>query len=138
MIHFAAMPCVFCEEPWTAGEILVEERSTTVILHDDWSVRGHTMIVAKRHVENLSELGDSEATEFLHVARTVEDLLLEETGTDRAILLKLGLQTPHLHLHIYPLSSELDRAAVMKIIDGKVRVPVDERFVRILRDRLSS
>lgn len=132
------MACVFCEEPWTAGEILVETRAATVILHDDWAVRGHTMIVAKRHVENLSDLGDSDATDLLHVTRTVEDLLLEQTGTDRAILLKLGIQTPHFHLHIYPVSSELDRAAVMKIIDAKVRVPVDEQFVRIMRDRLGS
>lgn len=131
------MACVFCDQPWTTGEILVETRSGTVILHDDWSVRGHTMIVAKRHVENLSELGDSEATEFIHLARTVEDLLLEQTGADRAILMKLGIQTPHLHLHIYPVPSSLDRAAVMKIIDAKTRVPVDEQFVRILRDRLS-
>ena len=131
------MACVFCDQPWTTGEILVETRSGTVILHDDWSVRGHTMIVAKRHVENLSELGDSEAAEFIHLARTVEDLLLEQTGADRAILMKLGIQTPHLHLHIYPVKSSLDRAAVMKIIDAKTRVPVDEQFVRILRDRLS-
>jgi diadenosine tetraphosphate (Ap4A) HIT family hydrolase len=131
------MPCVFCEQPWTTGEILIETRAATVILHDDWAVRGHTMIVAKRHVENLSDLGDSEAADFLNVARSVEDLLLEQTGADRAILMKLGIQTPHLHLHIYPVSSSLDRAAVMNIIDAKTRVPADEQFVRILRNRLS-
>jgi diadenosine tetraphosphate (Ap4A) HIT family hydrolase len=131
------MPCVFCEQPWTTGEILVETRAGTVILHEDWAVLGHTMIVAKRHVENLSDLGDSEATDLLHLARSVEDLLLEQTGSDRAILMKLGVKTPHFHLHIYPLSSSLDRAAVMDIIDAKTRVPVDEQFVRILRDRLS-
>ena len=131
------MPCVFCNEPWTTGEILIETPAGTVILHDDWAVKGHTMIVAKRHVENLSDLGDSEAADLLHLTRSVEDLLLEQTGSDRAILMKLGIQTPHLHLHIYPVSSALDRRAVMKIIDAKTRVSRDEQFVRILRDRLS-
>jgi len=131
------MPCVFCEQPWTTGEILVETGVGTVILHSDWAVRGHTMIVSKRHVENLSDLGDSEAAELLQLARSVEDLLLEKTGADRAILMKLGIQTPHLHLHIYPVSSDLDRAAVMRIIDAKTQVPVDEQFVRILKDHLS-
>jgi diadenosine tetraphosphate (Ap4A) HIT family hydrolase len=131
------MACVFCTEPWNAGEILVETRAATVILHDDWAVRGHTMIVAKRHVENLSDLGDGEATDFLHVVRGVEALLLEETASDRAIILKLGIQTPHLHLHIYPVSSGLDRNAVMAIIDAKVRLPKDDQFVRLLRDKLS-
>ena len=127
---------MFCEQPWTTGEILVETRAGTVILHNDWAVRGHTMIVSKRHVENLSDLGDSEAAELLQLARSVEDLLLEQTGADRAILMKLGIQTPHLHLHIYPVSSSLDRTAVMRIIDAKTQVPVDDQFVRILRDRL--
>ena len=131
------MLCVFCNEPWTTGEILIETAAGTVILHDDWAVKGHTMIVAKRHVENLSDLGDSEATDFLHLTRSVEDLLLEQTGSDRAVLMKLGIQTPHLHLHIYPVSSELTRAEVQKIIDAKTREPKDEQFVRILRDRLA-
>lgn len=130
------MPCVFCTDPWNAGEILVETSAATVILHDDWAVRGHTMIVAKRHVENLSDLGDGEATDFLHVVRGVETLLLEETATDRAIILKLGIQTPHLHVHIYPVSADLDRSQVMAIIDARVRVPKDERFVRLLKDKL--
>jgi diadenosine tetraphosphate (Ap4A) HIT family hydrolase len=131
------MPCVFCDEPWRAGEVLLETRSAMVILHDDWAVRGHVMIASKRHVENLSDLGDSEAMEMLHVTRTVEGVLLEETGADRAILFKLGILSPHFHLHIYPVSSAQDRAAVMAIIDARVRVEKDDDFVERIRQRLN-
>ena len=107
------------------------------MLHPDSAVKGHSMLVAARHVENFCDLTDSEIHQLGRVQRVCERALLDVTRTDRAILMKLGIQTPHFHLHIYPVSSSLDRTAVMKIIDGKTRVPVDEQFIRILRDRLS-
>ena len=90
-------------------------------------MRGHAMVIAKQHVENLSELLDAE--QFMKVYRRAEEVLLELTGAERAVILKLGIVTPHLHLHIYPVSASLDRRAVMDIIDGRVRVPRDEGFV---------
>ena len=102
-------------------------------LHEDWAVRGHAMVIAKRHVENISDLSDDEAAHFTRVLRETERALLEITGADRAIILKLGIATPHLHVHIYPVSGELDRAAVFAIIDGKTRVARDEEFGRALR-----
>jgi len=66
-----------------------------------------------------------------------ERVLLDATGADRAILMKLGIATPHLHLHIYPVSASLDRATVFAIIDGRTRVDRDERFTARVRDLLS-
>jgi len=55
--------------------------------------------------------------------------------------MKLGIATPHLHLHIYPVSASLDRADVMEIIDGRVRDSMDDRerqaFINELRERLA-
>jgi diadenosine tetraphosphate (Ap4A) HIT family hydrolase len=66
-----------------------------------------------------------------------EGALLAATGADRAILLKLGIATPHLHLHIYPMSASIDRAAVMGIIDARVRDPFDQTLIDELRERLA-
>lgn len=65
-----------------------------------------------------------------------ERALLEATGAERAILMKLGIATPHLHLHIYPVRASLDRAAVFAIIDAKTRVPRDESFIAKVRAHL--
>lgn len=94
------------------------------------------MVIAKQHVENLSDLGEPE--HFMRVYRDAERALLGLTGTDRAIMMKLGIATPHLHLHIYPVRASLDRAAVMAIIDGKVREPRDEAFVTRVRAALDT
>jgi len=90
------------------------------------------MVIAKQHVENLSDLLD--ADRFMKVYRRAEQALLRLTGADRAVILKLGIMTPHLHLHIYPVSASLDRKAVMEIIEGRTRVPRDEDFVTRVRE----
>jgi diadenosine tetraphosphate (Ap4A) HIT family hydrolase len=131
------MTCVFCNDPRAAGEVLFEDDRVLVILHEDWAVRGHAMVVWKAHVENVADLTDHEYAHFAAVHHRAERALLAATGVDRAILLKLGIATPHLHLHIYPVSASLDRAAVMEIIDGRVREPFDQTLIDELRERLA-
>lgn len=99
-----------------------------MLLHEDSAVRGHAMVVWRAHVENFSDLGEDDAAHFAHVHRAAEKALLEVTGAERAVLLKLGIMTPHLHLHIYPVAASLDRAAVMAIIDAKTREERDADF----------
>ncbi len=113
--------------------MVFEDALTAVALHEDWSVRGHAMVIWKAHVENISQLTEDQARDFASVYRRTEGILLDLTGADRAIMLKLGIITPHLHVHIYPVSKGLDRQAVMDIIDGRVREPRDGGFARVVR-----
>jgi diadenosine tetraphosphate (Ap4A) HIT family hydrolase len=128
------MPCTFCDETHDA---VYADDHCFVMLHDDWAARGHAMVVWRRHVENLSDLEPGELAHFIAVHARAERALLELTGAERAVVVKLGIATPHLHLHIYPVGASLDRAAVMAAIDGKVRAERDPEFVRRLRDRLT-
>jgi diadenosine tetraphosphate (Ap4A) HIT family hydrolase len=131
------MPCVFCNEPRDAGELIFEDHKLLVILHNDWAVRGHAMIVWKKHIENVADLTPDEYAHFSAVHHRVEKALLDVTRADRAILLKLGIVTPHLQLHIYPVSASLDRAQVMQIIDAGVRDAFDQTLIDALRRRLA-
>lgn len=132
------MECVFCGDVTRSGDVVFEDQRTWVVLHDDWSVRGHAMVVWKVHVENFSDLTPEDAAHFARVHRKAERALLAITGADRAILMKLGIATPHLHLHIYPVSAALDRDAVMRIINGETREKRDEPFVDAVRKHLTS
>jgi diadenosine tetraphosphate (Ap4A) HIT family hydrolase len=131
------MSCVFCNDPRVAGEVLLEDDRVLVILHNDWAVRGHAMVVWKAHVENVADLTGDESAHFAAIHHRVERALLAATGADRAVLFKLGIATPHLHLHIYPVSAALDRAAVMEIVDGRVRDAFDQTLIDDLRERLA-
>jgi len=106
-----------------------------VVLTKTGPVRGHAMIVWKAHVENIADLTAGEYAHFAAIHHRAERALLAASGADRAILLKLGIATPHLHLHIYPVSASLDRAAVMEIIDARVRDSFDQTLIDDLRER---
>jgi diadenosine tetraphosphate (Ap4A) HIT family hydrolase len=130
--------CVFCTDPRQAGEIVFEDDRIWVILHDDWSVRGHAMVVWREHVENVADLTLDEAVHFAVAHHRAERALLDATNAERAVLMKLGIATPHLHLHIYPVAASLTRDEVFEIIDGRVRVPYDDDFVADLKERLAT
>ena len=131
------MSCVFCTDVRASGQVLAEDDRLWVVLHDDWAVRGHAMVVWKKHVENVADLTLDEYVHFAAVHHRAERALLAATGAERAVILKLGIATPHLHVHIYPVAASLDRAAVMEIIDARVGQPADEAFVAELRERLA-
>lgn len=92
------------------------------------------MVIARQHVENLSDLDEPAA--FLSVYVRAERALLAATACERAIVIKLGILTPHLHLHIYPVTASATRAEVMAAIDGKTRVARDETLVERVRAAL--
>jgi histidine triad (HIT) family protein len=127
------MTCTLCSPP---ADVLFEDDVCYVMLHDDRAVAGHAMVVAKAHVENVSDL---ERDAWLHMAdvwRLAERALLEVTGRERSIVMKLGIQTPHLHVHLYPVSASADRAAVMAAIDGRVSEERHEEFAARVSARL--
>jgi diadenosine tetraphosphate (Ap4A) HIT family hydrolase len=133
----AAMACVFCDEPREAGDIVYEDDRVWVILHADWAVRGHGMVVWRRHVENFAGLTLDDAVHFAAVHHRAERALLDATGAERAVLMKLGIATPHLHLHIYPVSAALSREEVFEIVEARVRDAYDRELVFELRERLA-
>jgi len=127
------MDCVFCSDVTRSGDVVFEDQRTWVVVHEDWSVRGHAMVVWKLHVENFSGLAPEDAAHFARVLRRAENALLDAAKADRAILMKLGIATPHLHLHVYPVNASLDRDAVMRIINGETHEPRDETLLAALR-----
>lgn len=109
------MNCVFCTDVTAAGEVLSEDERSWVVHHP----QGQVMVVARRHVENASDLDEEE---WLHLARVwhrTERWLREQTGAERVIVLKLGIQTPHLHVHLYPFAASDTREEVFAVIEGK-------------------
>ncbi len=104
-----------------------------LLLHPDAAVRGHAMLVLSRHVENFADLNDAEAQQFARVQRVAERALLDATGSDRAVLLKLGVQTAHFHLHLYPVKREMSRSAILRAINAKVTEEREPDFVKKVR-----
>lgn len=125
------MQCSFCDSGGnftTFGQIIHEDDRAAVLLHPDSAVAGHAMLVWKRHVENVADLDPAELTHFSALHHAAERALLSVTGHPRAILLKLGLMTPHLHLHIYPVPASATRDQVMAAINAASTEEREEGF----------
>ncbi len=95
------------------------------------------MVIARAHVENASDLDEERWLALARVWHRAERVLLEVTGAERCIVMKLGIQTPHLHVHLYPVSSAATREQVFAAIDGKAASARDRAFVAELRRRLT-
>lgn len=130
------VPCVLCEDIASTGDVVYEDGGASVVLHSDWAVLGHAMIVAGTHAENIAELDPDEWLRFARVWQRTERVLLELAGAGRAVAMKLGIQTPHLHVHLYPVSAQATREEVFAAIDGGTRVPRDEGFVERVKTAL--
>ena len=132
------MSCELCDAIAQTGDVVFEDDHAYVVLHNDWSVRGHAMIVSKQHVENASDLEEDAWLHFARVWHRAERVLKELTNADRVIALKLGLKTPHLHVHLYPVSNRTTRDEVFDIINMKMSVPRDETFTLETARRLNA
>jgi diadenosine tetraphosphate (Ap4A) HIT family hydrolase len=130
-------PCPFCTDLDRAGPIIYQDENAALVLHPDEAVAGHAMVVARRHVQNFTDLKPDEQARFGRIHAAAERALLDVTGCERAVLLKLGIQVPHLHLHIYPVRESLDRAAVMAVIEGRVRESRSPGFAERVREALT-
>jgi histidine triad (HIT) family protein len=120
------MPCLLCDEPERSGTIVFDDDRVLVLLHDDWAVAGHAMVVARQHIENASELDPVDAVYFWEVYARAERAVLAAANAQRAVMLKLGIQVPHLHVHIYPFPATADRATVFAAFEGKSRAELSE------------
>src|SRR5437016_8334901 len=83
----ADMACVFCTDVRRAGEVLAEDDRLWIVLHADWAVRGHTMVIWKKHVENVADLTVDEFVHFAVEYHRAERAILAATGADRAVIL---------------------------------------------------
>jgi diadenosine tetraphosphate (Ap4A) HIT family hydrolase len=134
--------CVLCETPASVGPIVFDDGRVVVLLHDDWAVAGHALVIARKHVQNVSDLDPADAVHFWEIYAHVERAVLAAAGVERAMMLKLGIQVPHLHVHIYPVGATAGRASVLGAFDGKSNAELSESqrqaFVGAVRAFLSS
>ncbi len=96
--------------------------------------KGHTLVVPKRHITDLSELKDSEKLDVFNTIAKVEKALMETIGCEgtdlrqhfRPFLPETQLSIRHVHFHVIPrgYNDELFMRAM--------------KYQRSIRQRLSS
>ena len=101
--------CIFCRI--CSGDIpstkVYEDERHLAFLDINPNSKGHTLIVPRKHSENLIDLGDDEARMLISTAKKVAGAIIKATGASGFNLIMnngkdAGQEVPHVHIHIIP------------------------------------
>ena len=125
--------CIFCK-------IIKGEIPSHTVYEDDYVLafldihphaKGHTVVIPKKHIENLKDVGKEDWSNILEgVRQTVNKIeeVLSPDGinigiNDREVA---GQVVPHIHFHIFPRFEGDGGGSVHSIINNKGDVGVEE------------
>jgi len=69
---------------------------------------GHTLVVPRLEIDHWIDLPDEVAGHLAIVARKIGAAQVAAFGAERVSLIIAGLEVPHTHLHVLPITSEAD------------------------------
>lgn len=69
---------------------------------------GHTLCILKREVDYLFDLNDVEYNKLMNFSKKVANGLEKSVNCKRVALTVVGLEVPHVHVHLIPLNSMSD------------------------------
>jgi len=105
-----ARPCGICGliERATArfDDFIAELPRSWLILGDAQFYRGYAVLLAKRHVHEIHLMPRGEAHELLDELLAVGKALSAVVNPQKLNYECLGNQEPHVHLHVFPRSSD--------------------------------
>lgn len=107
--------CVFCKI--INGDIpsskIYEDETTLAILDISQTTKGHTLVMPKKHVENILEIEEAELQDLIVKVQRIAKKVVENANATGFNLLvntneAAGQTVPHLHFHIIPRYDEND------------------------------
>lgn len=95
-----------------AGEIpsykVAEDKNYYAFLDINPLTKGHTLVVPKKEVDYIFDLDDETLAGMMLFAKQVAAKIKREIACTRVAVVVLGLEVPHVHIHLIPIQSEKD------------------------------
>jgi histidine triad (HIT) family protein len=76
--------------------------------------KGHVLVVPKTETDKLFDLPDSYLQEMLVFAKPIARAIEKSFNCDRCGISVIGLEVPHAHMHLIPISNANDLNFVQK------------------------
>ena len=70
--------------------------------------KGHTLVVPKKEVDYIFQLGDEELGQMMVFAKKVAQAIEKALPCKRIGVAVIGLEVPHAHIHLVPITTEGD------------------------------
>ena len=84
--------------------------------------KGHTLVIPKHEVDYIFDLDDEEYAGLMQFAKKVAAAMRASLECKRIGVAVLGLEVPHTHVHLVPISKESD----MNFFKEKLSLPAEE------------
>lgn len=109
-----------------AGEIpcykVAEDERFFAFLDISPVAKGHTLVIPKKEVDYIFDLDDETYAGLMAFARRVARALEKSIDCKRVGVAVMGLEVPHTHIHLIPITTEGD----MNFFAGKLSLPTEE------------
>ena len=94
------------------GEIpcwkVAESDSCYAFLDINPLAKGHTIVIPKKEVDYIFDLGDDLYNDLFAFAKDVAVALKKSIPCKRVGVAVIGMEVPHAHIHLIPINSESD------------------------------
>lgn len=109
-----------------AGEIpcykVAEDDNYFAFLDISPVAKGHTLVIPKKEVDYIFDLDNETYSGLMAFARRVARALQEAVECKRVGVAVMGLEVPHTHIHLIPITTEGD----MNFFREKLSLPAEE------------
>ena len=130
------MSCIFCKiiNKEIPSKIVYEDELVLAILDLSQATYGHTLVMPKKHYENIYEIDDES---LAHLIKTVKKLAIKIKNKLNAKGINIlnnneiaaGQSIMHLHFHIIPRYDNDD--LIIKFVDHNKDISLDEVLNKI-------
>ncbi len=110
-----------------AGEIpsykIYEDDHVYAFLDINPIQKGHTLVVPKKEVDYLFDLGELEYDKLMHRVRYVAQILKAKLNCERVCVIVEGYAVPHAHVHLIPTDKpeDLDKHLAHKVSEEELK-----------------
>ncbi len=107
--------CVFCDivNKKIPSRVVYEDQEVLAILDISQTTKGHTLVMPKKHYQNILEIPDQELTQIIKVTKDLAAKIMVKLNAAGFNILantnpQAGQSVMHLHFHIIPRYDEND------------------------------
>jgi histidine triad (HIT) family protein len=101
------------------GEIpcykIVETDDFLAFLDVNPNSKGHTLCIPKKEVDKIFDLDEATYSSFMNFSRRVAIAIEKAIPCNRVGVTVIGLEVPHVHVHLIPLHTMEDARFIQKV-----------------------
>ena len=90
------------------GHIVAEDDKHIAILDINPNAKGHTLCIPKKEVNKIFDLEEQEYLDLMMFSRKVAIAIEKTVACKRIGVSVIGLEVPHVHVHLIPLNDMED------------------------------